>query len=188
MAVDTFESPIAASDRVEQFVASHPFGAAAIVGLIATQMATLVGYFFIGVGLPQLHPRPLYNGVLVIFNKDFSQFAASAYLRRPVDPHDRRGRLHAPLCRCSVRAVAGTGHPGRRPSQGDHLRRDPRPDQHGLPGALCVRTEDGARVFQLLRPEHLEAAAGHRHLAPCLRRVPRAGSSPARSRSAAATV
>ena len=77
MAVDTFESPIAASDRWRGFVASHPFGAAAIVGLIATQMATLVGYFFIGVGLPQL-PWPLYNGVLVIFNKDFSQFASSS--------------------------------------------------------------------------------------------------------------
>ncbi len=77
MAVDTFESPLAASDRWREFVARHPWGSAAIAGLVATQMATLVGYFFIGVGLPQL-PWPLYNGVLVIFNKDFSEFASSS--------------------------------------------------------------------------------------------------------------
>jgi hypothetical protein len=79
MAVDTFESPLAASDRWRGFVAAHPWGSAAIAGLVGTQMATLVGYYFIGVGLPQL-PWPLYNGVLVIFNKDFSEFAtASTY-------------------------------------------------------------------------------------------------------------
>jgi hypothetical protein len=74
---DTYESGLASSDRWRGFVTAHPFGAAAIIGLIATQMSTLVGYFFIGVGLPQL-PWPLYNGVLVIFNKDFSEFASAS--------------------------------------------------------------------------------------------------------------
>jgi hypothetical protein len=62
--VDTFEGPLAASDRWRTFVAMHPFAAASIAGLIATQMATLVGYYFIGVGLPQT-PWPLFNGFLV---------------------------------------------------------------------------------------------------------------------------
>ncbi len=62
--VDTFEGPLAASDRWRTFVALHPFAAASIAGIIATQMATLVGYYFIGIGLPQT-PWPLFNGALV---------------------------------------------------------------------------------------------------------------------------
>ena len=62
--VDTFDGPLAASDRWRSFVGRNPFGAAAIAGLIATQMATLVGYYFIGIGLPQT-PWPLFNGILV---------------------------------------------------------------------------------------------------------------------------
>jgi hypothetical protein len=46
------------------WVAAHPIAAAALIGLIATQMTTLVGYYLIGVGLPQL-PWPLFNGALV---------------------------------------------------------------------------------------------------------------------------
>ena len=62
--VDTFDGPLAASDRWRTFVARNPFAAATIAGLIATQMATLVGYYFIGIGLPQT-PWPLFNGFLV---------------------------------------------------------------------------------------------------------------------------
>jgi hypothetical protein len=47
-----------------RWVTDHPIGAAALIGFIATQMTTLVGYYLIGVGLPQL-PWPLFNGALV---------------------------------------------------------------------------------------------------------------------------
>jgi hypothetical protein len=62
--IDTFDGPLAASDRWRTFVARNPFAAATVAGLIATQMATLVGYYFIGIGLPQT-PWPLFNGFLV---------------------------------------------------------------------------------------------------------------------------
>jgi len=43
--------------------ARNPVAALLIVGVIATQIATTVGYFLPAVGLPSL-PWPLYNGVL----------------------------------------------------------------------------------------------------------------------------
>lgn len=43
--------------------AGHPVGALLIVGVVATQMATTIGYFLPAIGLPSL-PWPLYNGVL----------------------------------------------------------------------------------------------------------------------------
>ena len=47
------------------WVRGHPFAAAAIAGLVAGQMATIVGYFFNAVGLPQLN-WPAVNGGLVL--------------------------------------------------------------------------------------------------------------------------
>ena len=73
--VDTFEGPLAASDRWRAWVARNPFGAAAVAGLIATQMATLVGYYFNGIGLPQT-PWPLYNGALVAPATEFGSVAS----------------------------------------------------------------------------------------------------------------
>jgi len=43
--------------------ARHPVAALLIVGAVATQIATTVGYFLPAVGLPSL-PWPLFNGVL----------------------------------------------------------------------------------------------------------------------------
>ncbi len=47
------------------WVRGHPWAAAAIAGLVAGQMATIVGYFFNAVGLPQLN-WPAVNGALVL--------------------------------------------------------------------------------------------------------------------------
>ena len=47
------------------WVRGHPWAAAAIAGLVAGQMATIVGYFFNAVGLPQLN-WPAVNGGLVL--------------------------------------------------------------------------------------------------------------------------
>ncbi len=96
--VDTFDGPLAASDRWRSFVARNPFAAATIAGLIATQMATLVGYYFIGIGLPQT-PWPLFNGILVA-PADRVRLGV-VLLRRAVDPHGRRRRVHASSTRCS---------------------------------------------------------------------------------------
>jgi hypothetical protein len=45
------------------WVDGHRVGAAALVGLIATQLGTYFGYVFPAIGLPTL-PWPLYNGLL----------------------------------------------------------------------------------------------------------------------------
>jgi hypothetical protein len=49
--------------RFRRWVAEHPVLAPAVIGLIAVQIATIIGYFLRGIGLPQV-PWPLYNGVL----------------------------------------------------------------------------------------------------------------------------
>ena len=172
MAVDTFETPLAASDRWREFVARHPWGSAAIAGLVGTQMATLVGYYFIGVGLPQL-PWPLYNGVLVIFNKDFSEFASSSTYFAGQSIHMVDGVVFTILYAATLYGRL----PGPDSVSGDLVK--------GLTFSVILglismgflvpyvyAAEDRARLLQLLRPEHLEAAAGDSRVAPCLRRVP----------------
>ena len=47
------------------WVDGHRVGAAALVGLIATQLGTYFGYVFPAIGLPTL-PWPLYNGLLAV--------------------------------------------------------------------------------------------------------------------------
>jgi hypothetical protein len=59
---DTGESLLPTA-RFRAWVAAHPVGGPALIGLIATQIATIIGYFLRGIGLPQV-PWPLYNGVL----------------------------------------------------------------------------------------------------------------------------
>ena len=58
------EGPLASVDW-RRWVRAHPFGAAVVAGLVAGQMATIVGYFFNAVGLPQLN-WPAVNGALVL--------------------------------------------------------------------------------------------------------------------------
>ena len=43
-----------AVDRYRAWVSDHRVSAAALAGLVATHMATVVGYFMPGIGLPQL--------------------------------------------------------------------------------------------------------------------------------------
>ena len=52
------------------WVNTHRVGAAALVGVIATQVATYFGYVFPAVGLPTL-PWPLFNGVLAAPVEEF---------------------------------------------------------------------------------------------------------------------
>ena len=59
-----WEGPLA-SARWRRWVRAHPFGAAAIAGVAAGQMATIFGYFCNAVGLPQLN-WPAVNGALVL--------------------------------------------------------------------------------------------------------------------------
>jgi hypothetical protein len=62
-------APAVTADRADseyqwyRWSAGHPVGALLIVGVVATQMATTIGYFLPAIGLPSL-PWPLYNGVL----------------------------------------------------------------------------------------------------------------------------
>src|SRR6266508_367525 len=69
------ERPLPADVQWRKWVARHPVGAAAIVGLVATQMATIVGYYLRAIGLPQV-PWPLYNGALVAPKGDFGSPAS----------------------------------------------------------------------------------------------------------------
>jgi hypothetical protein len=62
--------------KLRHWVTQYPIRGAALAGLIATQLATICGYYFRGIGLPQV-PWPLYNGVLFApgtVNKDFSNW------------------------------------------------------------------------------------------------------------------
>lgn len=69
-----------ASVQWRAWVRRHPFAAAAIAGVVATQMATIVGYFFNAVGLPQLN-WPAVNGALVLpGGTPGAQFAAGAFV------------------------------------------------------------------------------------------------------------
>jgi len=57
------------------WVDGHRVGAAALVGLIATQLGTYFGYVFPAIGLPTL-PWPLYNGLLATPAEDFGTAAS----------------------------------------------------------------------------------------------------------------
>jgi len=53
-----------ASQRWHKWVADHPVGSLALIGVIATQLGTYFGYCFPAIGLPKL-PWPAYNGALI---------------------------------------------------------------------------------------------------------------------------
>ena len=77
--VEAAEGPFA-SVAWRTWVRTHPFAAAAIAGLVAGQMATIVGYFFNAVGLPQLN-WPAVNGALVLpGGSPGAQWAAGAFV------------------------------------------------------------------------------------------------------------
>jgi len=82
MAIDEIERPAHRDleydidDRYQMWVYRHPVAGASIAGFLATQVATIWGYYGIGIGLPSL-PFPAYNGLL--FSRpsvaaDFSNF------------------------------------------------------------------------------------------------------------------
>lgn len=54
---------LAPTARWQRWLGEHPILGPALAGFIAVQMATIVGYYLKGIGLPQV-PWPLYNGVL----------------------------------------------------------------------------------------------------------------------------
>jgi hypothetical protein len=69
-----------ASIQWRTWVRGRPIAAAALAGFVATQMATLIGYFLNAIGLPQLN-WPDVNGALVAPNaSEGAQFAAGAFV------------------------------------------------------------------------------------------------------------
>jgi hypothetical protein len=54
---------LAADTRWREWVGEHPVLGPAVVGFIAVQLATIIGYYLKGIGLPPV-PWPLYNGAL----------------------------------------------------------------------------------------------------------------------------
>lgn len=58
-----FERTIEPDDRYRVWVYNHPVAGAAFAAFVATQIATIWGYYGIGIGLPSL-PFPNYNGQL----------------------------------------------------------------------------------------------------------------------------
>jgi hypothetical protein len=74
--LDTDPSTLDTEHRYRRWVFRHPVAGAALAAFIATQVATIWGYYAIGIGLPSL-PFPAYNGLL--FSRpsvaaDFSNF------------------------------------------------------------------------------------------------------------------
>jgi hypothetical protein len=62
-------------DRWWEWSRRHPMGSIALAGFVAVQMATIVGYFLRGIGLPQV-PWPLFNGVLFAPKTDYGTAAS----------------------------------------------------------------------------------------------------------------
>ena len=63
-----------------EWVGRHPIAGSALAGVIATQLATIVGYFLPGIGLPSLN-WPAVNGALVLpAASPGAQFAAGAFV------------------------------------------------------------------------------------------------------------
>jgi len=76
MVAQDLERTLDTDDRYQRWVYRHPVAGAALAGFIATQVATIWGYYAVGIGLPSL-PFPAYNGLL--FSRpsvaaDFSNF------------------------------------------------------------------------------------------------------------------
>lgn len=61
--------------RWRRWLLVHPVLGPAIAGLIACQLATIIGYYLRGIGLPQV-PWPLFNGALFAPAGDFGSPAS----------------------------------------------------------------------------------------------------------------
>ena len=61
MDVDDTARALAPATFWRVWIHSHPIAGAALVGLIATQVTTMIGYYLIGIGLPEL-PWADFNG------------------------------------------------------------------------------------------------------------------------------
>jgi hypothetical protein len=61
--MSTNRAELTTDKRWQQWIREHPVLGPALAGLIATQLATIVGYYLRGIGLPQV-PWPLFNGAL----------------------------------------------------------------------------------------------------------------------------
>jgi hypothetical protein len=66
---------LTADTRWRAWVGEHPVLGPALVGLIATQLATIIGYYLKGIGLPPV-PWPLYNGALFAPSGEFGDPAS----------------------------------------------------------------------------------------------------------------
>jgi hypothetical protein len=73
--MNTRGSDFVTNTRWRQWVDEHPVLGPALIGLIATQMATIIGYYLKGIGLPPV-PWPLYNGALFAPTGEFGSPAS----------------------------------------------------------------------------------------------------------------
>lgn len=78
--MEDIERVLEPDDRYRVWVWRHPVAGAAFAAFVATQIATIWGYYGIGIGLPSL-PFPNYNGLLFApasVAPDFSNFGNAA--------------------------------------------------------------------------------------------------------------
>jgi len=94
-------SNIEPSARWQRWLGQHPVLGPSVAGLIAVQLATIVGYYLRGIGLPQV-PWPLYNGVLFAPTSTYGD-PASFFVGQSIHMVD--GVLFAILFAVLVRAM-----------------------------------------------------------------------------------
>ena len=97
---------LSADARWRAWVGEHPVLGPALVGLIATQLATIIGYYLKGIGLPPV-PWPLYNGALFAPTGKFGD-PASFFAGQSIHMVD--GVVFALLFAIMVRYVPKSGY------------------------------------------------------------------------------
>ena len=185
------ENVLEPDDRYRNWVYNHPVAGGAFAAFVATQIATIWGYFAIGIGLPSL-PFPNYNGVLFApasVAADFSNFGnvGSFFVGQSI--HFVNGIVFGLWFALVVYNQIPTFFPKMKSIQKGLLFGDRADDhQHRLPVPVRVRAKVRLRPLQLRRqrvrqqPRSLEAAICGPALAPPVGRNSRVSLRPEEAR------
>ena len=163
MAVGTRSDPLAPAAWWQEWMRRHPIGGPIVVGIVATQLATMIGYYMVGVGLPELRWADFNGFFLSVFKEQIGSsgsFFAGHLL------HMTDGVIFTLLFAALLYDHFPFGSSTTwRHREGRPLRHHSRADLDRVPDPLRLPTSRQphhlrrrARRVQLRRPRRLEAA------------------------------